>query len=285
MTTRRDIEPILDRWLAEGPARIADRVVFGALETVDHTEQLRRPRWVGRANPLSHTRRLAIAAAVAIVIGGGTLLALAVRSGPSVGGRIPSPTAVALYLPRMTQGVVYRTPPFTPSFTITGVDGWYLVAATGPGTAYFAKGPNEPSGPDDLNVALIHPNQVLPVGGGHAQPLPTDLIGWLQARSDLLLQAPRTALVGGMPARIVDGTVVPTAKVNSDGNVSLLCAVGPCDFNFGSDLGVALGSHFEIMVVDVRGQTVVIRIDSPESTWASGRHELDDFLSTLTFPE
>jgi len=287
MTTRRDIETLLDRWLAEGPTRIADRVVFGALETVDHTEQLRRPRWLLRDTPMNQSRRLAVAAAVAVVIGGGAIVALAVRSAPTVGGpAIPTagPSAVALYLPPMTKGVVYKTPPFTPLFTITGADGWFLIGAATPGTVWFAKGPNEPSGPDDFSVALIRPTQVLPVGAGDAQALPTDLVAWLQSRSDLVLKAPTTATVGGMPARIVEGTVVPTAKVNSGGNIDMLCTVGPCGFEFGNELAVTPGRHFEIMVVDVRGQTLVIRIDSPEATWTSGHHELDDFLSTITFP-
>lgn len=288
MTTRRDIEPVLDRWLAEGPTRIADRVVLGALETVDRTEQLRGSRWLRRNHPLNQTRRLAVAAALAIVIGGGALLALALRSGPNVGAiptPTPGPSAVALYLPKMTKGVVYSVPPFAPSFTITGADGWYLIAAATPGTAFFAKGPNEPDGgPDDFALSIIQPTQVLPVGGGAPQPIPSDLIAWLQARSDLVLGTPTSTVVGGMPARAVEGTAVATAKVNQGGNINFLCAVGPCDFEFGSEFGVAPNRHFEILIVDVRGQTVAIEADTPESTWTSTRHELDDLIASIQFP-
>jgi hypothetical protein len=288
MTHRREIEPVLDRWLAEGPTRIADRVVFGALETVDHTEQLRVTRWLRRDNPMNQTRRLAIAAALAIVIGGGALLALALRSAPStVGGPNQSPTsgpsAVPLYLPTMAKGVVYTVPPFTPAFTVTGADGWTLVAAAGPGTAWFANGPDA-DGPNGFGLGLIRPTQVLPVGGGDPQPMPSDLIAWFQGRSDLVLSAPTTAQVDGMPARAVEGTVAPAAKVNTGGNITLLCTVGECGFDSGNELAVAPDQHFEILVVDVRGQTVVIRMNAPASSWASSRHVLDDFLATITFP-
>ena len=86
---------------------------------------------------------------------------------------------------------------------------------------------------------MIHPTRVLPVGGGDPQALPNDLIAWLHSRSDLVLKAPTIGVVGGMPARIVEGTVVPTAKVNSGGNVSLMCTAGPCGFEFGNELAVA----------------------------------------------
>jgi hypothetical protein len=277
MTTRGDVELVLDRWLAEGPTQIADRVVLGALETVEDTTQLRGSRWLPMNDLANQIRILAIAAAVAIVIGGGALLALALRSGPSVGA-MPTPTATA-------SGVTLNSGrEFTPPFILTGKDGWYQIGAGGPGTAFFAEGPNEPRGPNAFTLALIRPTQVLPVGGGPAQALPADLIAWLQSRSDLVLQTPTIAEVGGIPATAVKGTVVPTAKVNATGNVNLLCTLGPCGFELGNELGVAPLRHFEIAVVDVRGQIVVIRIDSPGSTWLPGGREFDDLLPTIVFP-
>jgi hypothetical protein len=112
---------------------------------------------------------------------------------------------------------------------------------------------------------MIHPTRVLPVGGGDPQALPNDLIAWLHSRSDLVLKAPTIGVVGGMPARIVEGTVVPTAKVNSGGNVSLMCTAGPCGFEFGNELAVAPDRHFEVMVVDVRSQGIAAMAEGVRS--------------------
>ena len=277
MTQIRPIEPILDRWLAEGPTRVADRVVFDALDVVDATPQVRGPRWLRTRDAVTQPRRLVIAAALAIAVGGAALLALALRSSPNVSA-VPSPT------PSGGPAAVCCGRPFTPAFMLTGRDGWYQLGPGSPGTAFFAKGPNEPRGPNDFSLALIRPSQVLPVGGGIPQALPNDLMAWLQGRSDLVLQPPTPGHVGALPAIVVKGIVAPGVKVNAAGNVDLMCAAGPCSFELDDALGVTPLRHFEIGVVDVRGQIVVIRVDSPGSTWVPGSLELDDVLPSIEFP-
>jgi hypothetical protein len=286
MTTRRDIGPVLDRWLAEGPIQIADRVVFAALETVAQTEQPRVARGLRRNALMNRTWRLAVAAAVVVVIGGGAIVALGLRSSDSVGAS-PSPTAgpsaVTLVSPRMTAGVLYRIVPFSPPLTIIGRQDWFTIGDTTSAVAFFAKGPNEPDGPDDFSVSIIVPSQVLPAGAAASVPAPTDLVAWLRSRSDLALSAPGTAQIGGLPAKVIEGTVRPTAILNSDRNVILMCTAA-CGREAGGALAVTASYHFKIYVIDVRGTTVVIRADSPEATWASRHQEVDGFLSTLTFP-
>jgi len=68
MSGDQDIERLLDRWLADGPDEVADRVVDRALETVERTMQRRAVRTPWRYLTMSMPARLAIAAAAVIVI-------------------------------------------------------------------------------------------------------------------------------------------------------------------------------------------------------------------------
>jgi hypothetical protein len=123
------------------------------------------------------------------------------------------------------------------------------------------------------------------VGGGSSQPLPPDLIAWLGARTDLTLTKPTTVSVAGLTGTMVDGTIQAGAKLNGGGAVNLICSADTtCDYDAGNELGFSPDSHFEIIVVDVRGQTVVIEMDTHAATWARDRHFLDDMLASLTFP-
>jgi hypothetical protein len=106
LTTDLDIERLLDRWLADGPEEVADRVVDRALDIVNQPTQRRifvAPR---RYVPMSFAYRLAAAAAVLVLAGTGLIVALGslgnastVGGQPSVATASPSATAPASATP------------------------------------------------------------------------------------------------------------------------------------------------------------------------------------------
>lgn len=73
MTSRSEIERVLDRYLADGAEQIPDRVMDAALDEIDQTPQRRALRAPWRLNPMSTFLKPVLAAAVvaaAVVVGG-----------------------------------------------------------------------------------------------------------------------------------------------------------------------------------------------------------------------
>lgn len=67
MTHDRDIERLLDRWLADGPTQASDRVFDDAVARIGRQRQ--RPAWLLREElPVTSMARLAVAAAAAVVV-------------------------------------------------------------------------------------------------------------------------------------------------------------------------------------------------------------------------
>jgi hypothetical protein len=93
MTTNRDLERLLDAWLAEGPNEVADRVIDDVADRIERQPQ--QPAWRLRwRTPMSPTYKLGAAAAAVIIVAvlGYNLL----PRQPSTGGgpiSSPSPTA------------------------------------------------------------------------------------------------------------------------------------------------------------------------------------------------
>jgi hypothetical protein len=154
----------------------------------------------------------------------------------------------------------------------------------GPGHAWFNNGPKEPNPPDQYTLGIVVAANVLPVGGGTAAA-PADLIAWLQGRSDLALGAPRAVTVGGLHGTAVTGTVRPGAQTNTGGAINIICSAdSPCQQETGNEIGVGPGRAFEIIVISVQGQTVVIAADGMSPAWSVDAKSIDPFLAGLSFP-
>jgi hypothetical protein len=96
MTTRSEIERVLDRYLAEGVEQVPDRVIDAALDEIDSTSQRRAVRLPWWFNQAPSFLKLAVggAALIAVLVVGGMFLTRG--PAPSVGGpgaATPSPTA------------------------------------------------------------------------------------------------------------------------------------------------------------------------------------------------
>ncbi|MBI3752329.1 MAG: hypothetical protein HY263_11815 [Chloroflexi bacterium] len=93
MTTQRELDRILDGFLADGTNELADRVIQAALADIDHTPQRRHLRAPRRLFMTTMQTRLAVAAVIGVLaIGGGFYLLQ--RNGPQTGVPVASPSAV-----------------------------------------------------------------------------------------------------------------------------------------------------------------------------------------------
>ena len=98
MTTQRDIERILDNWLRDGPDAVADRVVDGVADRIEHQSQ--RPAWQVHwrdSHVNTNLRPLAAIAAVIVlaVAGLAVIVGLTSRSGVAAPGTSATPSASA----------------------------------------------------------------------------------------------------------------------------------------------------------------------------------------------
>jgi hypothetical protein len=111
MTRNRDIERVLDRFYAEGPSEVPDRLVIGVIDRIERLPQRRLATQMTRFATMNSTIRLAAAAAIVVAVAGIGAFAMSQRDnvgppaspspGPSSGS---SPTFQAAAVPRPLQG-------------------------------------------------------------------------------------------------------------------------------------------------------------------------------------
>jgi hypothetical protein len=94
MTRDRDIERVLETWLATGPTVMPDRLFDGVLDRIERQPQRRLARLQLRFSAMRPTL-LAAAAAIALAVGAGIVL-LGRPSTPDVGAPTPAPTVAPM---------------------------------------------------------------------------------------------------------------------------------------------------------------------------------------------
>jgi hypothetical protein len=95
MTHQRELDRILDAFLADGHDEVADRVIDAALDQIDHTRQRRALRMPRRFQAMPMLTRLAAAAVIGVIAVGGAFF-LGQRGQPAaVGGPSQTPGASA----------------------------------------------------------------------------------------------------------------------------------------------------------------------------------------------
>lgn len=100
MTPDRDIDRVLDAWLAPGPTEMPDRVYLGVLDRIERVPQRRRLRLTGRFSTMTPSFKLAAAAVLLLTVG--VAIAPAVAPPPQLMAS-PSPSA-PIKFPEALQG-------------------------------------------------------------------------------------------------------------------------------------------------------------------------------------
>jgi hypothetical protein len=290
MTRPQGFDQVLADWLDDGP-EVAPRELFEAVLVSIPLHRRRLPAYGRRLRRLSTPARLTAGIAAAVVIGVVALSVAGFRGDSPGGGPSPTPTASPSPTSRisgtvqiadgavLTKGTPYTLTSFTPAFTFVGQDGWKLIGSDSSSAAFWVGSKLEQG-----LFMVERPAQVIEVGGAVA-PVPTNLVAWLQARSDLVLSKPTNLTVGGFAAQLLDGTVRPGARTNGGNAINIACFAGPaCDEDSSYGLGFAYDNHFQLVVVSVRGQTLLVDMTANAATWDAVRPRLDAFLTGFRFP-
>jgi hypothetical protein len=201
--------------------------------------------------------------------------------GPTATSRIPG-ALMLHYSAVLGGGTTYTTTFFTPAFSFAGQACWNF-------------------GGDDVGAArvsdngtglimILRPSAVIDPNG-IARAVPADLVAWLRSDTDLSLAKPTTFTVGGLEATLFSGTVRPTAGLNGGGDYNLACGntiPSSCvaDANNGGIDAVGFGGNqpFELIVLPVRGQTLLIGLTASAADWPTARPQLEAFIAGMTFP-
>lgn len=233
MTRDRDLDSILDEWFADGPSRIADRVIDDALRTIDHTRQERGGLRFARYSQMNGTLRLAAVALAAVVVAAIAAGLIARYSPAQVGAPsvAPSASASAIFTPTaspspspsvgiLVEGAsvfpgTYRTG-FDPPFTLTignQVENGCAPGFQCRGTADVNSAAwvdiefgNDPPDHPRIEVMVMRLDKVVDVAHpGRLVNPPADLAGWLARFPGLtVLSQPKSVTVGGLPAKQLD---------------------------------------------------------------------------------
>jgi hypothetical protein len=302
MNIETDFQRRATAFMADGPTELADRVLEAALREVHLTHQRRRwpTRWWTARMTLG-----AQAAATVVIVVAASLLGLAVLRPTGVGGPGPVPTVVQTREPtppptippspapaptpriagatiatdglRLSPAVRYVLADFEPPFSFTGSG--LKFGVDGRGYAWF----EDVTSPTAV-VGVVQPRTAF-AEGGVSQPVPTDIVSWLQGRGDLVISSTTPLTLGTVGGTLLEGTVRADAVTNSGNAVNVLCpdATG-CNFERGGSLGYAPGDHVLILVATVHGLPVVASASAPEAEWPALRADLDRFLRSFVFP-
>ncbi len=73
--------------------------------------------------------------------------------------------------------------------------------------------------------------------------------------------------------------------MNSGLGINIACSGdSPCAFEAGNEFGFGPTDQFEIAVVKVRGETLLLGISADTRVWDAARPALEAFLQSVTFP-
>jgi hypothetical protein len=181
-------------------------------------------------------------------------------------------------------GVTYYSDRFLLPFTIQPGAAWWVENNISTFTT-FERGPNEPHGPPAEIVQLVLPTKVVPPGDSALIPAPDDMIEWLRGRPDLVLSAPVRITVGGVSGVMVEGGLGPTAQLNPQGIVNIICGeLSECGYEGGQLIAVGPTAVIEFVELDVHGTHLMIGLGARSGDRATAQPIFDAILATIAFP-
>ncbi len=282
MTARRSFDHLLTEWLDEGPSTAPREDLAALLQAIPDVRQRRR---VGREIQMPTIMRLAVAAAIVVVLGG---LAFSRVFGPSNQvGAVPTPSPTPTATPQPTPGWADRFPavsstsfrhPFT--YAIDPASGIAAGSADDVSQVFDVVDPatNEQNGRVVLKVVAGVREDVCHSSGGAVinGPTPRELADYLEQLPGNQVTEGPPATVDGRPAIVVDLTQLPVSSrpckdeyVWTDGNVPF------------TDIGD--GYTRRIVAFDVGGETIVAIIMAPEAAMPAFVDTASAFLDSVRF--
>jgi hypothetical protein len=289
MTNRADFDRIARDWLAEGPAELSDRVLEAALEEVHLTRQRRVMHGPWRNRSMPNSIRIAIAAALVAAVGIAAF-ALIPRGGqnnvgaspiPSPSGSSPAPSAsptaagvVPLPLTGRADAGTYRTDAIDPPLTFTWETGLDIHLAN-PGIVVTAEAGLA------RYIVLANAVAVVDPATGDRQPLPADLVAWLEDHPGLDAGPAQPISIGGLEGQVIEGTLSEAAAFDSDGRLSLFGVSDETSDTF----PIAADQAFRIAVLTGSGGPVIVAITPRADLFDDFLPTAEAILATVEFEE
>ena len=276
MSADRDIERLLDAWLADGPMQVSDHAFDEAVGRVHRQRQ--RPAWrflTWRFPAMSTPLKLALTgAALLAVLLGGTVFLSGGGAGP---GPTPSPTPTSTPspTPSPTSAPARMQVQGDPaSWTAVIPAGW-----TGAGSSRItaSQGFADPTGISvGASGAVNVPSDPCDaVGKVSDAASPADVVAELEAREDLVVSDPIDTTLGGYAGLRVD--VEFPADLSACADLYILFAEPD-----GSGIP-ALGPSnlFRIWILDVEDRPVVFWIESFAGTPATDMADAQQIVDSI----
>lgn len=295
MTTQRDIERLLDNWLRDGPDAVADRVIDGVADRIEHQSQ--RPAWQVHwrdSHVNTNLRPLAAIAAVIVVAVAGlaVIVGLTSRSGVAAPGTSAtrSASAGATSTASASAGATSSAAAFTCygettgcagpltagehvsanfvlALTFTTPDGWVNVRdiprTYGIETDLGVVAPIEVMG---LNAIAEQTDACGPVRKPGVGSSVEDLIAAVGSHPGLVATDPVAAEIDGFKGQSIDfGVKAPWDKrcpaIDPDFPVVLILTdTGEPP---GRTIGYTVNQRVRWTVLDVRGETIIVELVGP----------------------
>jgi hypothetical protein len=297
---RQPFEHLLRSFVSDVPDAAPRDLLESVLIQLPSTNQRRRRFGVVGRFPdmLTPLRTIAAVAAVLVIaVVGYSILA----KSPSSGGPLttpsptlaPSPTIATSALPgptaritgatlvsdstNLVAGVTYVMRLFEPAFTFTGVDG---IRFDTDAQRYAWLEHTTSTNP---LLAVVAVGSVFDERGA-VVALPSDLVAWVQARTDFDIAKTSAIQLGSVSGTLIEGTVQATAHANASGHINLFCPQASCAFEGGGSSGFDPGQRFEIVVVTVNGEQIVASGGATPAEWPTIGVDFDAFLRSIRFP-
>lgn len=297
---RQPFERDLRTFVSDVPEVAPRDLLESVLIELPTVPQRRRRFGVGRRFPKMSMPLRALATVAAVLVVALAAYTILPKSSGVGSGASPSPSASSTATPlaspaptptpriagavtvsdgaTLDSGVRYVAPDFAPLFTFTGSPK-LIYYVDGPRHAFFgATTPSTDLGVVDAGSAFDE--------SGKTIELPTDVIAWIRARSDLDVLSTTPVELGATSATLIDAKVHSDAHTNAGGATNLFCpgAVDKCDFEEGGSIGYLPDYHLLVMVAPVGGKTVVAMATAPESSWTLMGADAEAFFRSIEFP-
>jgi hypothetical protein len=310
MTTERDIERILDTWLADGPNAVADRVLDVVTDRIEHQPQ--RSTWHLRLRETTVTTRLKPIAAIAAVLVVAVVSLVAVVGLTSRGGvaapgpsatpgvtATPGPTASPTGTPNACEGESTCAGPlpagehtaanFLLGLTFTTPEGWVNVR-----DIRRTYGLDEPTGLGakievlGMNAIAEQTESCGPVPKAGVGSSVQDFITAVQTHPGLVAADPVPAEIDGFQGQSIDFVIASTWDQmcpDMDPFSPIVLMLTDTGEPPGRTLGYNVDTRARWIVLDVRGETIIVELVGPvaENSFSSSVARSQPIIDSLQF--